>query len=188
MPKSITFDRDQVMSNVMKLFWEKGYNGTSMQDLVNVTGLNRSSFYNSFGDKFSLYEEALSLYQSQQMENLHQVLHPDQSPKEALVSLFKGISSDIAKGNKQGCMLSKCTSELSAQEPRVMPFLKENKDRVVKLFATLIRKGQDEDEISRDKDPDTLALYLFVNLQGLKLTSMLETDLQQVTKQILKVL
>ena len=59
MPKTITFDRTEVVQNVMELFWKKGYNGTSMQDLVDVTGLNRSSFYNTFGDKFSLFEEAL---------------------------------------------------------------------------------------------------------------------------------
>lgn len=188
MPKSVTFDRTLVMANVMKLFWEKGYNGTSMQDLVDVTGLNRSSFYNSFGDKFSLYEEALNFYQARQMEFLEGALHQQQSPKQALISLFKGITRDIANGDNTGCMLSKCTSEMSSQEPRIMPFLKQNKDRVVELFSALIKSGQDNGEIDQGKDPDTLALYLFVNLQGLRLTSMLEGDLQQVTDQVLEAL
>ncbi len=188
MPKSITFDRDLVMENVMKLFWEKGYNGTSMQDLVDVTGLNRSSFYNSFGDKFSLYEEALSFYQDRQMDMLNKVASSYESPKQAIVSLFKGISQDVGRGDTKGCMVSKCTSEMSSVEPRIMPFLKDNKDRVMNIFLTLIKDAQERGEINPDKDPKTLALYLFTNLQGLRITSMLETDLEGVTGQVLEVL
>ncbi len=188
MPKSVTFDRDQVMENVMKLFWKKGYNGTSMQDLVDVTGLNRSSFYNSFGDKFSLYEEALSFYQERQMLNLNKLVSTYDSPRKAIISLFKGISRDVSKGDQMGCMVSKCTSELSNMEPRIMPFLKENKDRMLQVFQQLIKAAQEKGEISSDKDPETLSLYLFTNLQGLRITSMLESDLEGVTDQILEVL
>ena len=186
MPKSVTFDRDQVMENVMKLFWKKGYNGTSMQDLVDVTGLNRSSFYNSFGDKFSLYQEALGHYQQQQMRMLNQVKNEHESPKEAIISLFKGISRDVEQGDHRGCMVSKCTSEMSNLEPRIVPFLKENKDRVLNVFRSLIQEAQAKGEIHPGKDPDSLALYLFTNLQGLRITSMLESDLEGVTSQILE--
>ncbi len=188
MPKSVTFDRDLVMENVMKLFWKKGYNGTSMQDLVDVTGLNRSSFYNSFGDKFSLYEEALSFYQKHQMLMLNKVMSDHTSPQEAIVSLFKGISQDVSKGDHMGCMVSKCTSELSNMEPRIIPFLKNNKDRVLEVFLNLIKAAQKKGEISSEKNPNTLALYLFTNLQGLRITSMLESDLEEVTDQILEIL
>ena len=188
MPKSVTFDRDQVMANVMKLFWEKGYNGTSMQDLVDTTGLNRSSFYNSFGDKFSLYEEALAFYEDQQLSFLEAALSKHQSPRLSIISFFKSITSDISKGDTHGCMLSKCTSEMSSQEPRLLPFLQKNKNRVLHIFTALIEKGQALGEISNGKKAATLALYLFSNLQGLRITSMLETDLEGVTDQILEAL
>ncbi|MDW3195587.1 MAG: TetR/AcrR family transcriptional regulator [Cytophagales bacterium] len=186
MPKSVTFDRNQVMENVMKLFWKKGYNGTSMQDLVDVTGLNRSSFYNSFGDKFSLYEEALGYYQDQQMDALNQFVSGYSSPKEAIISLFKGMTQTPASGPKMGCMVSKCTSELSNVEPRIVPFLKENKDRVLNVFLRLIQEAQSKGEIDAQKDAKTLALYLFANLQGVNITSLLESDLEGVTDQVLE--
>lgn len=188
MPKSVTFDRKLVMENVMTLFWKKGYNGTSMQDLVDVTGLNRSSFYNSFGDKFSLYEEALQFYQERQMLMLNKVVNGHESPKEAIISLFKGISQDVSKGDHMGCMMSKCTSELSNMEPRIVPFLKNNKDRVLEIFHSLIKAAQEKGEIGQEKNPNALALYLFTNLQGLRITSMLESDLEEVTDQILEIL
>ncbi|MEO9485773.1 MAG: TetR/AcrR family transcriptional regulator [Ekhidna sp.] len=188
MPKSVTFDRDSVMENVMNLFWRKGYNGTSMQDLVDVTGLNRSSFYNSFGDKFSLFEEALKAYQKQQNELLQESFTHAKTPKQAIISLFKGISDDISSGNQKGCMFTSCTAELGAENAQVRDFLVENKDKVVESFAMLIRKAQEQGEIDARKDAGTVALFLFSSLQGLRLTSMIEPNLEAVTEEILGVL
>ena len=188
MPKTVTFDRDQVMEDVMELFWRKGYNGTSMQDLVDVTGLNRSSFYNSFGDKFSLFEESLRHYQKSQNEFLRKSFADASSPKSALMSLFEGIGNDILEGDQKGCMITSCTSELGLVEPKVRDFLADNKNRVVASFAALIEGAQQLEEISAQKDPQTLALYLFTCLQGLRVTSMIEPNLRGVIKEILSIL
>ncbi|WP_424963303.1 TetR/AcrR family transcriptional regulator [Ekhidna sp.] len=187
MPKSITFDREKVVENVMELFWKKGYNGTSMQDLVNVTGLNRSSFYNSFGDKFSLFEEALKQYQQRQNEMLQESFAGAKSPKQAIISLFKGISDDIRSGNQKGCMLTSCASEMS-DDPKIRDFLIDNMDRVVDAFNTLIQQAQEKGEISYSKESRTLALYLFSCLQGLRITSKIEPNLEAVTDEIISVL
>ncbi len=188
MPKSVTFDRDKVIENVMELFWKKGYNGTSMQDLVDATGLNRSSFYNSFGDKFSLFEETLKTYQKQQNEMLQESFTQAKTPKQAIISLFKGISDDIRSGNQKGCMFTSCTAELGGENKQIHDFLVDNKDKVVNSFATLIRQGQQMGEINERKDAETLALYLFSSLQGLRLTSMIEPNLEAVTEEILSIL
>ena len=156
----------------------------SMQDLVDVTGLNRSSFYNTFGDKFSLFEEALKHYQNQQNEFLNESFLEAKSPKQAIQALFMGISDDIRSGNQKGCMFTSCTSEMS-HDPVVKDFLVDNMERVVDSFSTLIRQAQNQGEISQGKDPNTLALFLFSNLQGLRLTSMLEPNLEAVTEEIL---
>lgn len=171
----------------MELFWKKGYNGTSMQDLVDITGLNRSSFYNSFGDKFSLFEESLKHYQEKQNDFLKDTFNDSQSPKQAIMSLFKGISEDIRSGNQKGCMITSCTSEMS-HDPSVKNFLIENKDKVVSSFASLIKKAQANGEISSSKNAETLALYLFTSLQGLRLTSMIEPDLEGVIEEVLSIL
>lgn len=188
MPKSVLFDREDVLRNVTDLFWQKGYNGTSMQDLVDVTGLNRSSIYNTFGDKFQLFEESLKYYQLVQNDWLRKAFSEAKSPKEAIISLFHGISEDIKAGNQKGCMLTACTSELSVEQPQIRDFLVENKDRVVASFAALIEGAQQLGEISTNKNPVTLALYLFSALQGLRVTSMIEPNLEGVTEEILSIL
>lgn len=188
MPKSVLFDREQVLHNVTELFWRKGYKGTSMQDLVDVTGLNRSSIYNTFGDKFQLFEESLRHYQLVQNDLLRKAFSEAKSPKEAIVSLFQGISSDITAGNQRGCMLTSCTTELSGERPEIKDFLVENKDRVIASFTALIDGAQQLGEIPKSKNPQTLALYLFSSLQGLRITSMLDSDVEGVTDEILSVI
>ena len=63
MPRVEIFNREQVVDQMIRVFHNNGYNGTSMQDLVDATDLNRSSLYNSFGNKLNLYLECLNLYQ-----------------------------------------------------------------------------------------------------------------------------
>ncbi len=188
MPKSVTFDREQVMQDVMELFWKKGYNGTSMQDLVDVTGLNRSSFYNSFGDKFSLFEEALKTYEKQQAITLQKFSKDAKTPKESIVSLFHGVSDDIRSGNQKGCMFTSCTAELGGENQQIHDMLVANKDKVVDSFIILIKQAQELGEISKEKSPETIALLLFTCMQGLRITSMLDPDLEAVTDEILKIL
>ncbi len=186
MPKSVLFDRAHVIDKVTNLFWQKGYNGTSMQDLVDVTGLNRSSFYNSFGDKFTLFEESLKYYQEQQFKSIDQTFSSAKSPKEAIKSLFKGIQEEIISGKEnKGCFLSNCTSEMSNENATIRNFLKENKDKVVSSFCTLIEKAQAEGEIETSKNAEVLALYLFSSLNGLRITSMIDPDIQGVTDEVL---
>lgn len=185
MPKSVTFDRNQVIEDVMKLFWKKGYNGTSMQDLVDVTGLNRSSFYNSFGDKFSLFQEALKHYQLRQHEMINGFTSNASSPKDAVISLFRGISGDLNQSEQKGCMITSCTTELAGQDDRIKGFLTENMEHVVALFSALIKRAQAQGEIDPEKDPATLALYLFSVLQGIRVTSILGAKLDKVVDEIL---
>ncbi len=192
MPKSVLFDREEVLRKVTTLFWEKGYHGTSMQDLVDATGLNRSSIYNSFGDKFQLYEESLKYYQGLQSELVNSYFAQAQSPKQSIISLFEGIRDEIIKGpGEKGCFLSNCTTELSHSEPRIHDFLVKNKERMTRMFSALIQKAQQTGEIASSKNARHLALYLFSSLQGLRVTSMLDkkrSDIQGITDQILSVL
>jgi len=191
MPKSVLFDRDEVLKKVTQLFWKKGYNGTSMQDLVDATGLNRSSLYNTFGDKFQLYMESLKHYQCLQTDLMNSSFAKE-SPKEALMALFGNIKDSVmGKTNNLGCFLTNCTSELGSDEPQVHEFLIANKENMLRAFESLILKAQKAGEISAEKDAKHLALFLFSSLQGLRLTSMLTeevSDIDAVTAYVMSAL
>ncbi len=180
MPKSVLFDREETIKKVTNVYWEKGYNGTSMQDLVNVTGLNRSSIYNSYGGKFQLFKEALCHYQRLQNGILQSLQDVSRSPKDAIKLLFDGVWSEMSSESAKGCFLSNCATELSNTEPQIREFLAENQKSVVNTFEKLIIKAQEVGEIDQSKDANILAQYLFSSLQGLRITAMVDTDKKHI--------
>lgn len=176
MPKSVLFDKEKTIQRVTELFWEKGYNGTSMQDLVDVTGLNRSSIYNTYGDKFSLFTQALHHYKNSQTDFLNSLKNRAKSPKEVINLLFEGVWSELNPQNNKGCFLSNCTTELANANKDVHEFLEVNHEMMISLFTELIKQAQIEGEIDKSKDSKVLANFLFSSLHGLRVTSMIETD------------
>ena len=191
MPKSVLFDKEKTIKKVTELFWEKGYNGTSMQDLVDITGLNRSSIYNTFGDKFSLFTQALHHYKDSQTHFLTSLQDKTKSPKQVIHLLFEGVWSELNPVNNKGCFLSNCTTELANANQDVHKFLEINHHTMVDLFSDLISKAQEAGEIPADKNPKELANFLFSSLQGLRVTSMIETDkkaIKAIADQVLSAL
>ena len=187
MPKVETFDRQQVLEKVVQLFHEKGYNATSMQDLVDVTGLNRSSIYNSFGSKKELYQESLQSYRSASQNMVQKILIRTSHSKSAIKKLF--ILSPEQR--KNGCFISNCTAEMANQDQQVKAFLQNNLNHFQLLFAELVAKGQSEGTINTKKSPDEYALYLFTAMQGLRLTGILvneQKDIEGIVNTTLSVL
>lgn len=182
MPKSETFDREDVLEKVTQTFWDKGFHGTSMQDVVNTTRLNRSSIYNSFGDKFGLFMEAVKRYQKLQLGKIDSLILSGGTPKEAIEQLFYGNIDD------KGCFLINCTTELSSSDKNISNLLSDHKETLTGILKSLISEAQEKGEISEEKDPSALALYLFSSLQGFRVTSMLLDDsakLRALANQIL---
>ena len=177
MPKTELFDKEAVLDSAMHLFWKKGYHATSMQDLVEAMGINRSSIYNTFGDKFALYLESLKRYQSKESSQAHHYLLQSQSPLEAITKFIEGIVGAIlADKDKVGCYISNCTTEFAHTDSPVRKFLNENQNNLRQLFKDILTKGQETGEISTRQSPDALALYLFSSIQGLRLTGMIIDD------------
>ncbi len=169
MGKPESFDRETVMKQVTDLFWKKGFSATSMQDIVDATGLNRSSIYNSFGGKQEIYYETLKHYKNQvQTKSISNIVN--KSPKQALRGMFEIVLKDT---NMKGCYLSNCTTELANQDTKTLNFLTDNMDELVSLFTELIEKGKEIGEFRNETNSEEAALYLFSSLQGLRLTGML---------------
>ncbi|MFY0601341.1 MAG: TetR/AcrR family transcriptional regulator [Cyclobacteriaceae bacterium] len=192
MPKSVTFDRESIMDKVTTLFWKKGFNATSMQDLVDVTNLNRSSIYNTFGDKEAIFEESLRHYGKIQSKFTQEALQASKSPLENIHSFIKAILSSIENdSDHKGCFISNCTAELGNKEGRVQQMLIENKDTVIGILQKKIEDAQKVGEINTDRDARRVAIFLFSSLQGLRITSILtesKTDLEHLAEDILKII
>ena len=169
MPRVEIFNRDEVLEKVVTLFHCKGYNATSMQDLVDVSGLNRSSIYNSFGSKKELYQESLRTYKQKANCYVQKVLINTTEPLETIRKIFATSPEDRVNG----CFLGNCTTEMANQDQVIKGFLQNNLNAMQDLFEELVSKGQSTGAINQNKSAKEYAAYLFTALQGLRVTGIL---------------
>lgn len=192
MPRPQSFDRKIVLAKARDLFWNKGYNGTSMSDLVVVTGLNRSSIYNSFGKKMDLYKAILIQYQDEDQMMYKDALLRASNPLEAIDFIFQNFIQEILKdSDAKGCFNINSKVELSRSETSISDYLKSMEDDRVDFFKGLVQEAQDARLINTNETPESYAYHLFNTFQGLRTTGMLmrrKEVLQQIVKNSLRVL
>ena len=186
MARQEEFDRSEIIDRAMQVFWEKGFNGTSIQDLVDATGLNRSSIYNSFGSKHSLYRASLDQYADKSNKVFQRVLLRSSSPLDAIRNiLYSAINGNKEDKQGRGCFILNCKMELGSSDEGLKQWLLKNQDKSVTLFKDLVTEGQQEGEINTSHSPQVLAYSLFNTFQGLRMTGILTKD-PEILKDIIE--
>ncbi|OIQ21364.1 MAG: hypothetical protein BM557_03690 [Flavobacterium sp. MedPE-SWcel] len=192
MPRVETFNKEFVLKQAIEVFHDKGYNATSMQDLVDATGLNRSSIYNSFGSKLDLYMECLKTYQGKYAVKISNILEGAENSLNAIELLFELYLQEIISDEEdKGCMITNCTSEMANQQTCVTRFLNSNQESFLSLLEELVFKGQQESVFNTIRTPREYALYLFSSIQGFRTAGILmsnKKDLQVIVKTIIQTL
>lgn len=129
----------------MLVFWKKGYEATSLEDLTKAMGLSRSSFYAAFESKQALFLRALENYSRSGLRNLKDVADTAQgNPVEAMMQAL----SDPQGGSK-GCMLVNCVTELAPHDKDVAAIGRRHLEKIEDIFAQVL-KPEDPDSV-RDK-------------------------------------
>lgn len=114
------FDEDRVIEVLTRVFWEKGYEATSMQDLVKATGLLKGSLYGAFGDKKALYMKALAHYDKTHIQSAVDMLSGNASVEEKISNLFNAVIEGVQKGVfAGGCLLCNASMEMATVDKTV---------------------------------------------------------------------
>ncbi|GAB5401631.1 MAG: TetR/AcrR family transcriptional regulator [Aureisphaera sp.] len=190
MPRSEDFNRDEVLDKAKDVFWMKGYNGTSMQDLVDAMGLNRSSIYNSFGNKMELYQQSLKKYQEESGCLFDKVKEKNRNALESVGLAFLYLLDEMIHDKQdKGCMLINCYTEMGNQDEQLRTMLEANQSRLHDTFVDLVGQGQEDGSIRKDESSDALAHYLVSAFQGFRITGLNVRDpkiLKGIIQNILK--
>jgi TetR/AcrR family transcriptional repressor of nem operon len=192
MPKTKQFDETEVLMKAKELFCEKGYNGTSMDDLVQATGLSRSSIYDTFGDKHGLFLKSLNHYRCTQQGELEKHCAKSDSPKKKIRSIFDYIVKDILSDKDgKGCLLVNVSMELSAVDKDVAAVALSNMEELEQVLSSLVKEGQTKGEISKKFTPKALSRHLYSSLMGLRVSGKNRPDadaLREIVKLALSIL
>lgn len=193
MARTKEFNIDQVLDKAIEIFWHKGYNGTSAQDLVTYLGLSRSSLYDTFGDKQKLFVASLKKYQKQSQDQIVKLFEASENIKETLHSIFKqAVVESLEDRITKGCFMVNTSIELAMHDPEIAKIVQNNTKVMEEIFTKALQKGQDSGQVSKNMDAKTLARFIFNNYSGIRVLARTgEADKQvydDIVKAILSVL
>ena len=170
------FDRDEVLERAMNLFWEQGYEGTGVTQLLEHVGIGRQSLYDTFGDKRSLFLEALNHYFRTRVGPLLAQLQAPGSPLENLRQVFRMAEKSMEEEGFHGCMIGNTTAELPHRDPEVAERVRAYLGVVEDAFADTLKRAQDEGEIAGELDPRDVARVFVHTMQGVTLLNKVLRD------------
>jgi AcrR family transcriptional regulator len=167
--RPVVFDRAIALKEAMNLFWERGYEGTSFDELIAAMGISASSFYNSFGSKEALYCEATRTYLEWSGQWFFAILHdPSTDARTAFARLFEATAEEFTRGDQPlGCMISLAGTHCPPGLQNIRDMMAENRAFSEEAMAQRIRKGVVNGEMPEDTDCDMLAAYYSAVARGL---------------------
>lgn len=152
----------------MHVFWHRGYEATSIEDLLEAMDLNRGSLYATFGDKRELFLKAMDLYcTSGGIGNRISILNQP-GPALPLIRQFIGAMLDFALADplRRGCLIANTAMELAPHQNDIAKRVSGRLSALEEAFFTLLSRARQEGELSQDKDPRALARVLVTMMQG----------------------
>jgi len=170
MSRPPSFDRAEKVEEAMHLFREQGYEATSVQDLVDHLGLNRSSLYNAFGGKHDLYLEALDHCRRAEREALSVHLREASTAIGGIRRAFEGVVEQV-KSDPCGCLTTNATVECATSDPSTQERACETLSAMQSLFRDTVERAQEAGDIDPSRDAEALGHYLTNAYNGLYLTA-----------------
>jgi TetR/AcrR family transcriptional repressor of nem operon len=168
MGRTKSFDEDAVLDQAVQLFWERGYEGTSLADLEAHLGLGRQSLYNSFGDKHALFLKALDRYQRDVGEGAFAQLNAPDAGLDAIRGFFRwSIESQTSPHGARGCLMGNTISERGSQDPDAMLRCNHARDSLERGFRRALAQAKAGGELPQGLDVEATATLLVIQNYGL---------------------
>ncbi len=178
------FDTAAALDRAMETFWTHGYEGTSIQALVERMGINRGSLYDTFGDKQRLFLAALERYEHAVTRRLLDILERPGSGKEAIRHFFRTkIASALAADRPPGCLVTNSVVERALHDRPTAARVAASLARMESTFHKALVRARDVGEIGKGRNLHALARYLTMCAQGLSVVGKVRPDraaLQQI--------
>lgn len=182
------FKEEDALDKAIEIFWHKGYNGTSAQDLVTYLGLSRSSLYDTFGDKRSLFIKALQRYQKQSLNEVRDILEKSDNIKETIKQIFaQAIIESFQDKITKGCFIVNTTVELAMHDKEIAKIVNENRQNMEDVFYMAVKRGQELGQISTSNDARILARFIFNNYSGIRVLARSAGTEKEVFDDVAKV-
>ena len=182
MSRQREFDTEATVGAAMRLFQQKGFDGTSMQDLVDATGVGRGSLYAAFGDKEGIYLAALDRYNEDFSTPLIELLHQGASVRDVLVkTMMSVVDSAIGDGTRHACLIVTSATQSIADDIAVSSRINAATGELEEALREVVSEGQRRGEISADRSPSDIARFLGSTTHGIRVSAAINPDRATLT-------
>jgi TetR/AcrR family transcriptional repressor of nem operon len=185
------FALDDVARDAMEVFWDHGYEGASLPDLIAGTGLSRGSLYKAFGDKKGLLLAALDRYMADGLKRTAEQLSQPGSARAAIrSSLLRHAAQSSDGAGRRGCLVVSMATEQAAHDPEIAERARSMFARLQQLYADAIVRGQASGEFP-ERDAHALARFLVCQIQGMRVlgkTGVAKAEMVGMVENALRVL
>lgn len=156
----------------MQVFWRNGYENTSMQDLLEVMQISKSSLYQAFGGKQALFERCMTHYGDEMIASLREVLQASPSGLGFIRQFLESVL-DEARGvcEARGCLVLNTANEFARRNPQIAEAVSLGLNRFHEVLLAAVVRAQQEGDIPPEQDASMLATYLVSSMSGLKTLS-----------------
>jgi len=168
MARPRTFDVDVALETALGVFWEHGYDSTSISDLKKAMGIETSSLYKAFGSKKELYEQALTRYLDRGRAMYAQTVDEAPSPLKGIERILEDAIASATEGARRGCFAINCAIDRAPQDKDVQKILRGHDRALIKLLAERVASAQAAGQVSPKPDATSVARFLLAMIGGLQ--------------------
>ncbi|MGC9381469.1 TetR/AcrR family transcriptional regulator [Streptomyces sp. MH13] len=178
MARTKEFDPDAALQSALELFWRRGYEATSVADLVEHLDIGRASIYATFGSKHELYLKAMDRYAETRDPLLLAELSQPGPALPAVREVVRRFTAEAAspQGRLNGCFVTNTAAELAPHDPAAARRVETSWEHIETLLHSALVRARAQGELPEDRDPRALARMLLVLLQGVRVVGKASSD------------
>jgi TetR/AcrR family transcriptional repressor of nem operon len=178
------FEKEEALHKSMNIFWQKGYEQTSLKDLLNEMNILNGSFYNTFGNKKKLFLETLEYYGQEITAKRASAFSDNKTFKKGIRAFFKKVFDSFKNQEvPRGCLLSNSISSEFLKDDDLFKFVQSEINSFEVFFKTQIQAAIDSGELDKNIDAKINASLLITYIQGLMRLNNLNSPVSKMQKQ-----
>lgn len=181
MPRPREFDPESALESAMQVFWNKGFEATSLADLTEAMGISRSSLYDTFGSKQDLYLAALDHYNASVTQETVDTARAEGDARARIASIFADVIDRLTTdGDRRGCFLGNCVTEGAGFDAGAEAKVQGGFGMVEDALAELVARGKQDGSVTTAKETRAVARFLFASFHGLFVIGKANADPQML--------
>jgi len=184
MPREKSLNKEVVSNDAMEIFWKKGFYQTSIQDLVQHIGINRTSLYDTYSDKENLYKESFKLYRNQLSDKIQFIFKKSNTIQEGFDDFTDYFIFELLD-KKNGCFITNSFSELlPCKNMDFKQLLEETRQIFQNQIFYFLNEGKKNNEIKDDINVEEASINFYTILAGSATISKTDIKKEEIIKSI----